>query len=47
MKRINDLIPTMKTGNGLFANMTNPVWSEEFTGSTLDIFNFMFLAEKQ
>lgn len=46
MKRINDLIPTMKTGNGLFANMTNPVWAEEFTGSTLDIFYAANYGEK-
>lgn len=46
MKRINDLIPTMKTGNGLFANMTNPIWAEEFTGSTLDIFYAANYGEK-
>ena len=38
-KTINDLIPTMKTGNGIFANITNPVWAELFTDpSQLDIY---------
>ncbi len=38
-KTINDLIPTMKTGNGIFSNITNPVWGELFTDpAALDIY---------
>lgn len=38
LKTINDLIPTMKTGNGIFSNITGPVWAEMFDGDTLDIY---------
>ena len=38
LKTINEIIPSMKTGNGIFSNITAPVWAEMFDGSTLDIF---------
>lgn len=38
MKRIIDIIPSMATGDGIFSNITDPVWSDLFTGTTLDIY---------
>ena len=39
MKTINDLIPSMKTGSGIFSAITAPVWAEVFPdASQLDIY---------
>lgn len=38
LRTINEVIPTMKTGSGLFSAFDNPMWSDLFTASSLDIF---------
>ena len=36
MKKLKDTIPTLVT-SGIFANITNPMWSDDFDASDLDI----------
>ena len=38
LKTINEVIPTMKTGNGIFSAFTSPMWEDLFTASDLDIY---------
>lgn len=38
LRTLNEVIPTMKTGSGLFSAFTEPMWSDLFTASSLDIF---------
>lgn len=38
-KTLNDIIPSMKTGQGIFSAITNPIWGELFTTpAQLDIY---------
>ena len=38
LRTINEVIPTMKTGSGIFSAFNEPMWSDLFTASSLDIF---------
>ena len=38
LKTLNDIIPGMKTGQGIFSAITNPMWADWFIASELDIF---------
>lgn len=38
LQTLNDIIPGMKTGEGIFSAITNPMWEDYFTASQLDIF---------
>lgn len=38
LRKINEVIPGMKTGSGLFTAISDPVWAELFTASDLDIY---------
>ena len=38
LRKINEVIPTMKTGAGLFSAITDPVWADLFSASDLDIY---------
>lgn len=38
LRTINEVIPTMKTGSGIFSAFVDPMWSDLFTASSLDIF---------
>lgn len=38
MKRLIEVIPGIKTGNGIFSALDNPMWSDLFTGPNLDIY---------
>ena len=38
LKTINEVIPTMKTGNGIFSAFTSPMWEDLFTASDLDTY---------
>lgn len=38
MPTLNQIIPGMKTGNGIFNAITAPMWAEDFDASQLDIY---------
>ena len=38
LRTINEVIPGMKTGAGIFSAFTEPIWSETFSSTALDIF---------
>lgn len=38
LRTINEVIPGMKTGSGIFSAFTNPIWAETFSSTSLDIF---------
>ena len=38
LRTINEVIPGMKTGSGIFTAFTDPIWNELFSDTDLDIF---------
>lgn len=38
LRKINEVIPGMKSGTGIFTAFTDPIWSELFNDSSLDIY---------
>lgn len=38
LRTINEVIPGMKTGDGIFSAFTAPIWAEAFSSTALDIF---------
>ena len=38
LRTINEVIPGMKTGAGIFSAITDPIWAEAFSSIDLDIF---------
>ena len=38
LKTLNDIIPGMKTGAGIFSAITEPMWNEDYNATQLDIF---------
>lgn len=45
-KRVIDIIPQMKTGNGFFSSFTEPMWEEDYIAAKLDIFYAMTYGAK-
>ena len=45
-KTILDIMPQMKTGSGIFSAFLNPMWSNDYTASKLDIFFSMQYGRK-
>lgn len=45
-KSIIDIIPSMKTGAGIFSSFVNPMWADDYTASKLDIFFSMQYGHK-